>query len=262
MPPPSLDILRHLQDPAADVDVAEQAFKEHVLTLKVWIPGIQTDAGDTQTSNLCLRTGKNGAPPILEMFTVEADAIAEQGTQYFASTFFAGIIYAQRARMDLSVREGDEVVFLTHDQILALRDMISLGSDGDSMGQQEMAEYLMVSRNFGARARSYCAQHDDIESLHMGILMLPGVKPMLLGTLNAARKDAHAEALSQIGRELFWPAWRFSLNEDGSGSGLDTVSKLKQLPPCFTKANDTGWWNKLKNMFSGPTIGIIQGTIE
>jgi hypothetical protein len=87
--------------------------------------------------------------------------------------------------------------------------------------------------------------------------MMPGIKAMVAGSLKAERMDLHGEAQRQLSRDLFRPAWRFSLfDEDPSDNSI--AASLQKVAPCFTRANDSGWWNKVKNGFRTPMIGIIE----
>lgn len=265
MPHFAFDILRQLAHPDASAASLEarQAFKSQVWYLPVWIPGTQTDVADNKTRNdLVLVAGDEGAPPIMELFFDEADAKAEYSAGYFAATFRYAIMYAELARIDVVISEGEEGLLLTHDQLLGMRDMAAMGGEGVPMDEDEVASYKIATRDFAVMARQYCTQHSDIESLHLAVLMTSGVKPLLTGTLKAQRMALHAEALAEMSRDVLLPAWRFSLYDDGPGHAAGIVAELKQLAPCFHKASDTGWWNKIKHGFKDPLIGIIQMEVD
>jgi hypothetical protein len=257
-------ILRQLIGPVGDASFhAQQAFKSRIWDLKVWVPGTRTNIGNNKTRNdLVLLPGDDDAPPVMEMFVNEVDAIAEYGGGYFPVTFRHALVYAERARIDVFISEGDDGLTLTHDQLLALRDMACMGGEGEPMDEEEAVRHSIATRDFSIRARRYCAQHKDITSLHLAVLMMPGVKPLIAATLDAGHIALHTQALIAISRELLEPAWRFSLYQDVDGHASGVVASLKKVTPCFDKASDSGWLNRIRHTYTDPEIGLIELEID
>lgn len=265
MPHSVIDILRQLEesDLAADDSAAVQTFKREIWHMPIWINGTMTlsDSGVLSTS-LKLVEAIPGADPVVRVCLDETQALNAWGKdECFRVTFRVLLVFAERQRMYANIYEGDEEFLVPHEQLMALRDQGGVGGAGIPMSEREVLQHRACATELAKRARSYCAAHSDIESLHLAIIMMSGVKAVVAATLKAERMQEHTSALSQISRDVLQPRWRFSMFDFADGvEGV--ASSLVQLAPCFSKARDTGIWNKFKNAFSAPVLGIIEVEVD
>lgn len=259
MSQPITDIIRRLTGitPPDGSDAALDAFKRQIWHKSFWVAGtneLVENSGLQITMNLA--DPVNGTNNIMRVFVDKDQAVAQFG-DCFALTFRVILVFAESARMDAYLFEGDDGMLIAHDQLMALRDQVAMGGEGVPMSEQEALQQRAAGAELAKRARAYCAGQSDIESLHLAMLMMPGVKPVFAGTLKSVNTQQHVDALTRISHELLRPRWRFSLfdNIDGDES---IASMLKQVDPCFDRVRDTGMWNKFKNAFSSPVLGICK----
>lgn len=261
MPHPVTNIIYQLFDAsdAGDISTASDAFKRQIWHRSFWVAGTNTVADNGEVLvTMDLSDPVNGTNQIISVFVNQEEAVAKFGEDgCFCLTFRVILVFAQTRRMDAYLFEGDGGLLITHDQLLILRDQAALGGEGNPMSEQEVHQHQACATELASRARAYCAGHSDIDSLHLSIIMTTGVTAMVGATLKAGRTQEHADALPRISDELLQPGWRFYLYEYAEG-GEGMVGLLKQHPPCFLRARDTGMWNKFKNTFSAPGVGIIQ----
>jgi hypothetical protein len=254
---PITDIIRQVID---GNDAALGAFKRQLWHRPFWVAGtskLVDNQGLQITMNLA--DPVNGSNEIMRVFVDKADAVAAHGEDgCFTLPFRVILVFAESSRMDAHVDEHDEGLLITHDQLMALRDQAAMGGQGIPMSEPEVLQQRTAATALATRARAYCAAQDDIDTLYLSIVMMPGVKAMVAATLKASgRMQEHVDALTAISQELLRPRWRFSMYEDAEGSdGIGGM--LKQHQPCFSRERDTGMWNKFKNAFSAPVLGILQ----
>jgi hypothetical protein len=257
MPHPITDILRQVLD---GDDAALDAFKRQLWHRPFWVAGTNKLVNDSAVQiTMNLADPVNGTNSIMRVFVDKAEAEAEHGADgCFPMPFRVILVFAESSRMDAYLHEHDEGLLITHDQLMALRDQVAMGGQGIPMSEQEVLQHRALATALATRARAYCAAQDDIETLYLSVVMVPGVKAMVAAKLKASgRKQEHVDALTAISQELLRPRWRFAMYEDGEGSdGMGGM--LKQHQPCFSRERDTGMWNKFKNAFSAPVLGIVQ----
>jgi len=261
---PSFDIFHQLAELEFNDSNVQllQALKEQVCDMPVWIAGRQVPAPNQQTATrLHLSDETAGSRPVLPLYVNRDDALAQCGAHgFFAGTIQMAIGFAEGARIDADLRAGGEVIRFSHDKLLEIRDMVSLGQQGIPMSANEVLLQREAIMTFAAHARHYCAAHRQVESLHLATLTTPGIKSMLVGSLDAAAYDTHAAALTSLSREMFLPAWRFVLLDDGNDR-LALMNALRQMRPCYEKKESRGWWNRIKGMFKTPKVAAIELTL-
>ena len=257
---PSFDIIRKLVDtpflnPESD---ALDAYTELVWPMPVWVGGTQraVGGGQTQTDLTLIRDDENALLG-LQVYISEAEAEAAQGGgAYFASRFPVPILLAEGQRMEVLLIEGDECLQISHKQLMVLRDLVSMSDDGAYTKEEECKALLQAIGAFPVRAKQYCKTHPEIDSLHLATLFKTGIKPMLVGILQAANYEQHARALDSISEEEFIPGWRFALIDEQVHHRA-MLSDLQQATPCYLKEAEQGFWNRLTGGAKATQVPMI-----
>lgn len=261
---PSFDIFHQLAEIEFNDSNVQllQALKEQVCDMPVWIPGRQAAGPNKQTATrLHLLDETASSRPVLPLYVNRDDALTQCGTDgFFAGTIQMAIMFAEAERIDADLRAGPEALRFSHDKLLEIRDMVSLGQQGIPMSANEVLLQREAIMTFAAHARHYCAGHRQVESLYLATLTTPGIKSMLVGSLDAAAYDTHAAALASLSREMFLPAWRFVLLDDGNDR-LALMNELREMRPCYEKKELRSWWHRVKGMFKTPKVAAIELTL-
>ena len=261
MPHPVTEILRQLTDPSAtgDSSAALDAFKREVWHHPFSVAGsnqMADNGGVMITMNLA--DPVNGTNKIMRICADKEQAGGEfGGDEFFSLPFRVILIFAESERMDAYLFDGDDSLLITHDQLLSLRDQVAMGGAGIPMSEQEVLQQRACTTLLATRARAYCSAQPDVESLHLSIIMMPGVKTMVAASLKAERMQVHVDALNAMSVELLQPRWRFTMYEaDGEPESIGSM--LKNHQPCYSRERDSGLWSKFKNTFTSPVVGILQ----
>ena len=226
--------------------------------MPVWVPGEQVAVANGQmATSLHLAAGTGDALPLLPVYIHEAEANDAQGSGNCITVPFRFLIlFAESNRLDVTLADGGQVLVMSHDDLMALRDAEGLGGDGVPVTAEEVGQMAQAVERFAAQARAYCASHAEIASLHLSLVSITGVKPMLMGWLSGGRGE-HAAALELLSRQFLQPNWRCRVF-DGLRSEGRLVEALTALPAVYERQASQGWFGKMKQKFSAPAVQIIQ----
>ena len=257
----AFDILSQLVQPqfgAPDL-ILLNAFKTEVRDLKVAVAGKRGAPPNEHAVTLdCVDQPGGAGFPRLPVFIREADALRRLGAgAYFMAPFELVISAAQRQRLDVAFQGADTMLLIAHATLLAMRDLSHVGPDGLKLPADQAMEHLDAIRRFASHARSYCARQGDVRTLHLATLSYPGVRPLLAGALSADRYNTHAQALTDLSTRLFEPGWRFVLCERSAAPSAVILS-VRSTPPCYDRACDQHWWERLKQYFNAPRVELIR----
>lgn len=256
---PSFDILSQLLKAAPGHSTsALPRFRDEVWSMPVWAPGGQVAVANGQTAtSLHLAAGTGDALPLLPAYLNEAEANDAQGSGNCITVPFRFLIlFAESNRLDVALNDGGQVLAISHDGLMALRDAEGLGGEGVPVTAEEVGQMASAVERFAAQARAYCASQAEIASLHLSLVSITGVKPMLIGWLDGGRGE-QAAALELLSRQFLQPNWRCMVF-DGLRSEGRLVEELTALPAVYERQASQGWFGKMKQKLSAPAVHIIQ----
>lgn len=256
---PSFDIISQLldADPGA-LTSALPRFREEVLSMPVWARGEQVAVANNQTATTLQLAEREGDElPLLPAYLNEAEAGAEPGSgSYVRVPFRFLLLFAESTRLDVALMDGEQLLAISHDGLMHLRDSAVLGNEGVPVTAEEVGQLAQAVERFAAQARTYCASHADIASLHLSLVSMTGVKPMLMGWLSGGR-DEHGLALELLSRQFLQPSWRCRVFDALPSEGR-LAEALTALPAVYERQASQGWFGKMKQKFSAPAVQIIQ----
>jgi hypothetical protein len=258
---PSFDIISNLgraEFCKPDYELV-QAFKTRVWDMPVYIPGERFDLPHSQcATHFSLTKGVGKGYPRLPLYVRESDVAKATGADgYFAAKFHVAILFSESYRADAHLIDDGVSLLIPHEKMLELRDMTN-AADGElpsSADATEAQRGAMLA--FAARARTYCARHAEVHSLHLATLTTRGARPMLVGKLHAALYAKHARALQEISMDVFQPGWRFLLLEEAPGHTA-LIRQLRAPVPCYAKVAGQSWWDALKSQFATPALSLAR----
>ena len=256
---PSFGIISQLleADPGT-LTSALPRFREEVWSMPVWVRGEQVEVANNQTATTLQLAAREGDElPLLPAYLNEAEAAADLASgSYVCVPFRFLLLFAESTRLDVALMDGEELLAISHDGLMALRDAEGLGGEGVPVTAEEVGQMAQAVERFAAQARAYCASQADIASLHLSLVSITGVKPMLMGWLSGGRGE-HAAALELLSRQFLQPNWRCMVF-DGLRSEGRLVEQLTALPAMYERQASQSWFGKMKQKLSAPTVQIIQ----
>ena len=256
---PSFDIISQLleADPGA-LTSALPRFREEVWSMPVWARGEQVAVANNQTATTLQLAEREGDElPLLPAYLNEAEAAAGLASgSYVCVPFRFLLLFAESTRLDVALMDGEQLLAISHDGLMHLRDSAVLGNEGVPVTAEEVGQLAQAVERFAAQARTYCASHADIASLHLALVSMTGVKPMLMGWLSGGR-DEHGLALELLSRQFLQPSWRCRVFDALPSEGR-LGEALTALPAVYARQASQGWFGKMKQKLRAPAVQIIQ----
>jgi hypothetical protein len=253
--------LTHLSAVLDSPDEARlEQFKAEGWTTALWMMGSMEEHPNGQVA-MSFRASQldDTDRPVLFAYVDEAQARAHHPEEAFIS-YPLGVVglLAQQQALDMAIVDGDEHVVLSHEQFLALRDLMLLGTDQVVRSTMADDRFLRDFEPFLKHARDYCQRTPEVVRLHLAAVSLGGAPMRAAGILKAAHRQVHLNALQDMFGRGMEPGDQLSFLDSLDVSERKLIEAIEQTEPVYLREEKQGWWARLVSRYRRPQLVVVQ----
>jgi hypothetical protein len=242
------------------VEASLELFKSECWPTPLWMKGSMHEQPNGQVAMSFKASELEGTErPVLFAYVDEAQARKHHPDAEFIS-YPLGVVglLAQQQALDLAIVEGDEHVALSHEQFLALRDLMMLGTDQVIRNKSEDDRFLQGFERFLKQAQGYCQRMPDVVRLHLAAIAVGGAPMCAGGVLKASNRNIHLDALQDMFGQQMEPGDRMNFLDSLVPSERKLIEAIEQVEPVYLRQEKQGWWARLMSRNRRPQLVVVQ----
>lgn len=252
MPHPTVEKLRHMLAQTADPDTYPELVAEFA-QMALYVPQVQGAEVPEGKSALAMF----GEEDARVMFTfTEASLVDSQllepGTPAFEINGLFVLQLAMTQRFSVTVKDDASEIFLQHQILLLMRDMLLLTLPAEATQPARSRDVASFYPKAYARwLGDYCRKNQDISKAWLALVLfgdkaIPDICVVFDDYASKRHLErARMETIGLLPQQLVWE-YELSDSQATLDDGSDPISAIRSQPPFYDKSQSQGWWARLR----------------
>lgn len=234
-------------------------FKADVWPTELWMVGRSRTHPDGQVAMSFNASVLEGADrPVLFAYLDEAQARAHHPqAQFIAYPLGVVGLLAQQQALDLAIVDGDAHRVMSHEQFLALRDLMLVEKPQPARDTHADDRFLERFEPFLIQARDYCERVPDVGRLHLTALALGRAPMSAAGLLTATNREVHVDALREMFGAHMEPGDRIHFLDARERPAPELIEAVSEAAPVYVREDVQGWWARLFHRDRRPQLAVV-----
>lgn len=226
----------------------------------LWIHGETHDAGEGVLLQMEVQQLEGYERHVLFAYVDEQEARRADGDRVMQYPLGVLASMAHEREIDVALVDGEHVELLSHEQLLALRDLVAMDDAARPLPNKTDLGFLKRLKTFRQRAADYCRAQPDVRTWRLAAMGFGAAPLRAVSLLEASNAAVHAQALHALFKQVCLPGDMLMALDPLQPEHTRYIQVLRQQEPFHVAGQHHGWWARLRRRLS-PVV-LIQVNIE